>query len=108
MKIICILLLILITSCASKKHRFMSGSVSLKIDERAGIACFEPGTVKVGERLKFMNSDCSRPIFPDVRGSCKLSEAGEIRITRIINPHYAEFVKISGPEFKEGTIIGTP
>jgi len=108
MKILGVLLLIAITSCASQKHRFMSGSVSLKIDEKAGIACFEPGTVKVGDRLKFMNNDCNRPIFPDIRGSCKLSEAGEIRITRIVSPHYAEFVKVSGPDFKEGTIIGIP
>lgn len=84
----------------------MSGTIAMRIDETKGIACIEPGLVKKGDKMRFMNNNCSKPIFPDARGACELKEAGEIEITRILNPHYAEFVKISGPDFSEGSIIG--
>lgn len=101
-----ILILVSISACATQKHRFMSGTIAMKIDGTKGIACIEPGLVKKGDKMRYMNNDCSRPVFPDARGTCELIEAGEIEITRILNPHYAEFVKISGPDFSEGSIIG--
>lgn len=105
-KIIYLLILLSMASCASQRHRFMRGSIAMKIDDRKGIVCIEPGSVKKGDKLKFMNNNCSRPTFPDARGSCELVEAGEVEITKILNPHYAEFVKITGPDFSEGSIIG--
>jgi hypothetical protein len=109
MKIISIFSLLLIfSSCASNRHRWMTGTVAMKFDEKSGVACLEPGIAKVGRKLKFLNNDCSRENFPDIRGSCKLIESGELQVTKLLNDHYAEFVKISGTAFREGSIIGAP
>lgn len=100
-----LIIFLALSACASRQHQSMHGSVAMKIDDQRGVGCFEPGTVKKGDKLKFLNNNCSRSLFPDVKGSCELEKAGEIRISKILNPHYAEFIKLSGPDFYEGSII---
>lgn len=97
--------LLSLVSCAASRHRLMHGTVALKIDENSGIACIESDVARPGTKLKLMNNDCSTQRMPDRRGTCQLIEAGEIQVTKVLNEHYVEFKKISGPGFDEGSII---
>lgn len=102
-------LCILISSCATTRHKLMNGTVALKIDDTTGIACIEKNSAKVGSKLRYMNNDCNRDRSPDSRGQqCKLVKAGEFEVTKILNEHYVEFKKLSGPNFQEGSIIESP
>jgi len=99
------LALAFITACSTIGHRLMEGTVALKIDNSRGIACLESGVAKVGMKMKLLNNDCSQQYLSDIRAACSLVEMGEIRITKILNEHYAEFEKISGKDFREGSIV---
>jgi len=94
-------------SCASR-HALMDGTVALKIDENSGVACVESKVAKTGTRLKLLNNDCSGASSPDRRGGCQLIEVGEVEVTKILNDHYVEFKKLSGPNFSEGSIFAAP
>lgn len=102
-----VIILLCVVSCASR-HQLMNGTVALKIDENSGIACIESNVARPGTRLKLMNNDCSTQNIPDRRAGCQLVEAGEIEVTKILNEHYVEFKKLSGPGFDEGSIIAKP
>lgn len=64
--------------------------------------------MKVGQKLLLMNTDCTKEVFPDVRGACNLVKIGELEVTKLVNSHYVEFRKISGSDFKEGSILKLP
>lgn len=99
------ILLFFTISCASR-HSRMNNTVALQINESNGIACIDSSSLIVGQKLSLMNYECSEnELMSDAMTSCPLKKYGEVKITKIINDHYVEFVADSGIKFEEGSYV---
>lgn len=98
---------LLVGGCSTNRHESMKGSVAMKINDSKGVACLFGEGPRVGDKLTLFQNQCSDvPKGKDGAGvNCKMVEAGEASITRMLNDHYAEFVTKQNVPFEEGYII---
>ena len=95
----------LLSGCA---HKFMRGTVAMKVDASTAHVCLGDDDGKGGEKLYFYQSVCEG--YGGAReggdyGSCELKTLGTGSVTKILNSHYSE-VKTNGSfSFSEGTLV---
>ncbi|MBK24586.1 MAG: hypothetical protein CME70_11380 [Halobacteriovorax sp.] len=97
----------ILASCASTNHKYMRGSVAMKLDKKTAHVCLGDNEVKNGDKILFYYNDCEQ-IDPEVgglKGLCTLKELGTGEVTKVHNSHYST-VKTDGSfSFKEGTLV---
>ncbi|MBY0518156.1 MAG: hypothetical protein K2P81_14705 [Bacteriovoracaceae bacterium] len=102
---IVISILALFASCSTENHSRMKGTIAMKIDESHGVACVDP-VVKAGEEFDVFNTQCNKDyVLKDISSGCESKKIGEVKLTNMLNEHYAKFQTISNFKFEEGNII---
>jgi len=105
-KLSLLMLPLILVSCATG-HKYMRGSVTMKLDESTAHICLGDNEVKQGDMILFYYNDCEQY---DSQGDgldalCTLRKLGKGEITRIMGSHYST-VKTDGSfKFKEGTLV---
>lgn len=109
-KIVILSVPFILASCASTNHKYMRGSVAMKLDNKTAHVCLGDNEVKTGDKVLFYYNDCEQ-IDPEVaevgglKGLCTLKKLGTGEVTKIHNSHYST-VKTDGSfKFKEGTLV---
>jgi len=119
-KILLLSTLIFLSSCA---HSFMRGTVAKKISPKKAIVCLGENDVKIGDFIKFEQSECSSggtnnitmhelatlggsPVHTGYgQAQCELIYLGRGQVIKLINSHYS-IVKIDSDfEFSESTQV---
>lgn len=99
-------ILLLLSGCA---HKFMRGTVAMKLNEKKAHVCLGEDTVKTGDKLVFYSNKCTRTnagssrINADV--DCEMKKLGEGTVSKILNSHYSEVNTDGTFSFKEGTLV---
>ena len=95
-------MIFLLSSCA---HKFMRGTVAMKLDKKTAHVCLGDNAVKVGDKLNFIEHQCNDDNTTGVYFSCSSKKIGEGVVSKIINEHYSE-VKTNGKfKFSEGDLV---
>lgn len=106
MKILSLLFLILFTvSCAT--HKFMRGTVAMKVDESTAHVCLGENDVKRGDRVIFYKNECNSVggARSGGDGECELKILGEGKVDKILNSHYSQVETNGKFSFEEGTLV---
>ncbi|MBD66213.1 MAG: hypothetical protein CME62_13465 [Halobacteriovoraceae bacterium] len=106
MKFLSLLFLILFTvSCAT--HKFMRGTVAMKVDENTAHVCLGDNDVAKGDKVIFFKNECVS--VGGERGGgdgeCKLKVLGEGKVKKVLNSHYSHVETNGNFSFKEGTMV---
>lgn len=96
-----------LASCASTNHKYMRGSVAMKLNNNTAHVCLGDKEVKVGDRLTFYYNDCDQfdSEVSGLKGLCTLKKLGAGEVKKIHNSHYSTVETDGSFEFKEGTLV---
>ncbi|MBK26986.1 MAG: hypothetical protein CME70_23485 [Halobacteriovorax sp.] len=101
-------LALVLSSCSSAmRHKFMRGTVAMKVDNKTAHVCLGENEVKKGDKISFYYQSCDRPDpeDPGLKGLCTLEQIGTGKITRTFNNHYSEVTTDGSFKFSKGTLI---
>ncbi|MFT6070456.1 MAG: hypothetical protein ACJAT2_000744 [Bacteriovoracaceae bacterium] len=99
--------LLILNGCA---HRFMRGTVAMKMDDSTAHVCLGDNDVQVGDKIDFIQNICigSNASSVDKLGemrTCEMKTLGSGTVTKLLNSHYSE-VKTDKPfKISEGTLV---
>ena len=106
-KIVILSIPLILASCASTNHKYMRGSVAMKLDNKTAHVCLGDNEVQPGDRILFYYNDCEQvdPEIGGLKGLCTLKKLGTGEVTKIHNSHYSTVRTDGSFKFKEGTLV---
>jgi hypothetical protein len=99
---------IILLSCASNNHKYMRGTVAMKLDNKTAHVCLGDNEVKKGETVTFYLNKCKLTDLDDRMGSssiCHLENIGTGIVKKILNNHYSIITTSGNFNFNEGTLV---
>lgn len=116
-------LLAAVLSLSSCAHQFMRGTVAQKLSSSKVIICLGEDHVEVGDRIKFLKSECSWSNTSNItmhelsgqtggfddagygQAQCELVSIGHGKVTKLINNHYSEVETDEDFSISKGILI---
>jgi hypothetical protein len=96
-----------LASCASTNHKYMRGSVAMKLDNKTAHVCLGDNEVEPGDKILFYYNGCEQidTEIGGLKGLCTLKKLGTGEVTKIHNSHYSTVRTDGSFKFKEGTLV---
>lgn len=96
-------------SSKSDGHRYMRGTVVMKMSDNRVHVCLGDNVVSIGSKVTFYNSICKKSYSGGRDGvetvNCKMHKLGTGTVIKLANEHYST-VKIDGNvQVQEGTLV---
>ena len=106
-KIVILSIPFVLASCASTNHKYMRGTVAMKLDNKTAHVCLGDNEVQPGDKILFYYNDCEQvdPEVGGLKGLCTLKKLGTGKVTNIHNSHYSTVRTDGSFKFKEGTLV---